>query len=268
MIPVKISVLFSSALLMLFHVSIANAQVQLLWTSPVTAGYKGGVYDISVGKCRYCFVIDTSTHQCKLYDADNFSLTYTITNIGTYDYPYCCLPGMNGNGHPEVLFTGGQVRIIDPSTGAVVYSWPANYALSGYYTTPMSNTIRLLLQNTSAGSYSLFVYSLGITTQASQENNAGTLPNHITVQQNFPNPFNPSTIIRYSMNHADHVSIEVFDITGKLVKTLFSERQEPGEHFTLWDGSGNGTSIVSSGTYFYTVTIGNEIQTRKMILLK
>jgi hypothetical protein len=268
MIPVKISVLLSSALLMLFDVSTANAQVQLLWTSPLTVGQKGLIWEVGSGKVRYCVVIDTSTHQCNLYDADNFSLTYTITNIGTYDYPYYCVPDMNGNGHPEVIFTGGQVRIIDPSTGTVIYSWPASYTLLGWFTTPMSNTIRFVFQNPSAGSNSLVVYSLGITTQAGQENNAGTLPNHVTVQQNFPNPFNPSTMIRYSMNHADHVSVEVFDINGKLVKTLLSERQEQGEHFTSWDGSGNGTSIVSSGTYFYTVTIGNEIQTRKMILLK
>jgi hypothetical protein len=261
--------LLSFVLLVLFIVNNANAQVQLLWTSPASTN-AGVISNTNLSMTRqYFYIIDTSAHQCKLYNADNFALAYTITGLSANDYPYYLLDDMNGNGSPEVFFANYTVgaRIIDASTSKVIYSWPANYAYYGYFITPSSNTLKIAFRNSSN---SLVVYSLGITiaSSVSQQSNAGFLPSHLTLQQNFPNPFNPSTTIEYSMPHADNVSIEIFDITGKLIKTLISERQDAGEHFTLWDGSDSAGSRVSSGTYFYLLKYGNSQAARKMILLK
>ncbi len=258
-----------STALFSFMMSNAVAQVQLLWTSPSTVGEKRPLYEINLFSVRYYYLIDTSAHQCKLYNSDNFTLAYTITGVGAYDFPICRLNDMNSNGHSEVFFlTNGSARILDASTSAVIYAWPSSYQYYGLSTTTGNNTIDAYFRTSSSGSYSFVVYSLGITTSALDGNDNSTLPSRMTLEQNFPNPFNPRTVIEYSIPHADHVSVEIYDVTGRLVKTLVSGRQEAGPHFTSWDGTGNAASIVSSGTYFSVVRIGNDIQSRKMIFLK
>jgi FlgD Ig-like domain len=245
-----------------------SGQVQLLWTSPATVGEKRPLPEVNSSKVRFCYVVDGSTNQCRLYDADSFSLVYTITGVTANETPWYCLNDMNGNGSPEVFVLGAPPRIIDASTSVVIYSWTTNDEWVGFFTTPGSNTLKIAFWNPASGSNSLSVYSLGITEAVGQSNSTGTLPNQFTVQQNFPNPFNPKTTIQYAMPHADHVSIEVFDIAGKLIKTLVSEWQEGGLHSIVWDGFGANGLGLSSGTYFYTAKIGNEIEARKMILLK
>ena len=257
------------ALLILFIVDNATSQVKLLWTSPPSTGTVS-LYSVPPNSISYLYVLDTSAHQCKLYNADNYSLSYTITGLRPNDFIYCILKDMNGNGSPKLFIwnsTSGD-RIIDASTSSVIYSWPANYQFAGIFITPSSDTVKIAFSNSSDNS--LLVYSLGITvtTSVAQQSSSSILPSQVTLQQNFPNPFNPSTTIEYSMPNADNVSIEIYDITGKLVKTLISQRQAAGEHSIVWDGSNNAGSTVSSGTYFYLLKYNNSQDVRKMILLK
>src|SRR5208283_6098988 len=143
----------------------AKTQVQLLWTSPTTSGfYKGALYEVGSSSIRYFYTIDTSTHECNLYNSDNFSLAYTITNVGNSDDPYYCLNDMNGNGSPEVFFYSSPAKIRDAKTGAVIYSWTASDVFQWIGTTPGSNTIKIAFRNPITGNSSLSVYSLGITT--------------------------------------------------------------------------------------------------------
>lgn len=87
------------------------------------------------------------------------------------------------------------------------------------------------------------------------------LPKQIALQQNFPNPFNPTTKIFYSLAQSSLVKLEVFDVTGKMVKKLVAEIQQKGEHFITFESDG-----FSSGIYFYRLEAGNFVQTRKMVL--
>jgi hypothetical protein len=90
------------------------------------------------------------------------------------------------------------------------------------------------------------------------------------LDRNFPNPFNPTTRIRYSIRTKGHVSLRVYDVTGALVTTLIDEVQAPrAEGFTVeWDGSSNGGSTVASGVYFYRLVTEGFDETKKMVLLK
>jgi hypothetical protein len=87
---------------------------------------------------------------------------------------------------------------------------------------------------------------------------------------NYPNPFNPTTTIRYSIRSQGHVSLRVYDVTGALVRTLVHEVQTPrAEGFEIeWDGSSNAGSRVASGVYFYRLVTEGFDETKKMVLLK
>jgi hypothetical protein len=84
---------------------------------------------------------------------------------------------------------------------------------------------------------------------------------------NYPNPFNPSTTIRYTMKERGLVTIKVYDVAGRLVKTLLDEVRDAGEHAALWDGTNNRGGTVSSGIYFYEMRAKGFGTTKKMILL-
>ncbi len=88
-------------------------------------------------------------------------------------------------------------------------------------------------------------------------------PSSFTVHQNFPNPFNPTTNIRYELPYAGNVTIKLYDAIGKEVKVLSSKHETAGFHQLLFDGS-----QVASGVYYYSIQMGEFLQTRKMILVK
>lgn len=94
------------------------------------------------------------------------------------------------------------------------------------------------------------------------------IPNEYALSQNFPNPFNPSTMINYSIPNNSLVSIVIYDLLGREVKTLINTEQNAGNYQVLWNGDNNYGSKVSSGTYFYSIRSSDFHQVRKMILLK
>jgi len=89
------------------------------------------------------------------------------------------------------------------------------------------------------------------------------LPNTFELYEPFPNPFNPTTVIRFSVA-ATHASLlQVFDITGRLVETLIDKDLNQGEYTIQWNASS-----LSSGVYFVRLTSSMKTQTRKVLLLK
>jgi len=99
---------------------------------------------------------------------------------------------------------------------------------------------------------------------------AASLPKTFALAQNAPNPFNPATAISYSVPDGTSlaVSLAVYDIRGKLVRTLVNQVKNAGTYTVFWDGSDESGVQVSSGVYFYRMMAGSFIQTRKMVLLK
>ena len=86
--------------------------------------------------------------------------------------------------------------------------------------------------------------------------------------QNHPNPFNPSTSIEFSVAREGHVELGVFDLSGRLIRTLVSETRASGNHTVTWDGRNDSGGAVSSGMYFYKYSSGGETTSRKMTLVK
>ena len=97
---------------------------------------------------------------------------------------------------------------------------------------------------------------------------AGLIPEKTMLFQNYPNPFNPVTMITYQLPKSGFVEIKIFDITGRLVRTLISEQQEFGSHQILWDSRNESGQTAASGLYFYQIRFENSFLSSKMLLLK
>jgi uncharacterized protein YcfL len=91
------------------------------------------------------------------------------------------------------------------------------------------------------------------------------VPNSFGLEQNFPNPFNPSTMIRYALPMNTHVSLTVFDAMGREAATLVNTVQQAGTYAVSFDA---GAAHLSSGIYFYRLQAGSFLSTKKLLLLK
>jgi hypothetical protein len=88
-------------------------------------------------------------------------------------------------------------------------------------------------------------------------------PAMFALAQNYPNPFNPATTIRYNVPEKQFVSLKVYNVLGEVVSTLVSEEKSAGQHIVTFDAG-----AISSGVYFYTLTMGNAGISKKMIVTK
>ncbi|HSG27371.1 MAG TPA: FlgD immunoglobulin-like domain containing protein, partial [Candidatus Krumholzibacterium sp.] len=86
--------------------------------------------------------------------------------------------------------------------------------------------------------------------------------------QNSPNPFNPSTTIRYYLRGRSPVHLEIFDVSGRRVSRLVDRIQDPGPYTIVWDGKDDEGDRVSSGIYIYRLKAGKETLSKKMVLLR
>ncbi len=95
------------------------------------------------------------------------------------------------------------------------------------------------------------------------------LPKVYSLEQNFPNPFNPSTTIKFTLPVKGHVSLKIYNVAGQLVKTMQDGVMDVGSHDLTWDGSNNLGTSVASGVYFYKINAGDNYENmKKMVLLR
>jgi hypothetical protein len=88
-------------------------------------------------------------------------------------------------------------------------------------------------------------------------------PRGFDLRQNYPNPFNPFTIIQYSVPQKSHVILKVYNMLGQEVETLVDKNQEAGEHEVQFEPKGK-----ASGAYFYVLQAGDNLETKKFVLLR
>ncbi len=97
---------------------------------------------------------------------------------------------------------------------------------------------------------------------------AGVLPSAFVLYGNFPNPFNPLTTIKFDLPRDGHVALRIFDLSGRVVRTLVDENLARATHEYQWDGSDDAGHRVASGTYYYRVESDQNAATGKMMLVK
>jgi len=100
------------------------------------------------------------------------------------------------------------------------------------------------------------------------DNRNETFLQGFAIEQNFPNPFNPVTTLRYNLPENGHVNITVYDMLGRKVRTILNQQQDPGYKSLIWDATNDYGKPVSAGIYLYQIQAGEYISTKKMVLLK
>ncbi|MYA21710.1 MAG: T9SS type A sorting domain-containing protein [Gemmatimonadetes bacterium] len=96
-----------------------------------------------------------------------------------------------------------------------------------------------------------------------------TRPEAFALADNFPNPFNPTTTIRYALPQAADVELTVYNVVGQPVRTLIAEYQSAGRYAVEWDATDDSGHSLSSGMYLYRLQAGGEfLKVKKMLLLK
>ncbi|MBO6586180.1 MAG: T9SS type A sorting domain-containing protein [Gracilimonas sp.] len=173
-------------------------------------------------------IISSDVNIGEIYAWDNHSIRHSSNYGNDFNILY---------NNDEVVITG-----LDINNGELFFS--------------TNSTIYKLEENQPIPIYSI---------PTSIEDPKSLLPSKIKLNQNYPNPFNPSTVIRFRLSQSTQVSLKIYDVLGNLVQTLVSEEALPaGEHHHTWNAGSN----ISSGVYFYRLVTGQEVLTKKMILIK
>ena len=112
---------------------------------------------------------------------------------------------------------------------------------------------------------------LSLLTEVKQQPPPAVVPTTLVLHKNFPNPFNSSTIISFTIPAVlanSNAELSLYDIQGRLVKRLFSQKFPAGNFATRWDGTSNTGNTVATGVYFYHLVVGNQQQVGKMSFVK
>ncbi len=94
------------------------------------------------------------------------------------------------------------------------------------------------------------------------------LPSSYSLSQNYPNPFNPSTKIQYTLPENAKVTVRIYDMLGRVIKTLVSGEESAGMHQITWNGDNEAGQKVATGIYMYSISTNKFVQTKKMVLMK
>ncbi len=175
---------------------------------------------------------------------------------GPFAGKFAYLGDVDGDGNTEVAMSFQGVP-----DSITVYSEVFNPADSTYARTrveAMPNPHRAFMRVLSSD---------GISTSIS--NDRVILPDDFVLHSNYPNPFNPSTTFSFTLPLDKRVSVRIYDMTGRLVRTLINdEHYAQGTHSVDWNGLGDSGLAVASGQYIYTLEWGQFRQARRMVLVK
>ena len=100
------------------------------------------------------------------------------------------------------------------------------------------------------------------------KNSPDVMPSNYFLSQNFPNPFNPITTLKYELPADSFVDVTIYDMLGNVVNNLINTNQSSGYKSVQWDATNNQGELVSAGVYLYKIQASDFVDTKKMILLK
>lgn len=166
----------------------------------------------------------------------------------------------------------GMLRILVWSLGAEIIPKGTDYLLLVYLSG--EGTILLDTAEVSDNLGQILTYEevdcseLWVDCPELEEKENLSLPENFTLFQNYPNPFNLYTNMLYKLKGEFFVKLEIYDLLGRKVKTVISEKQTPGFKSLVWDGKDEDKNLLPSGVYFYRLKVGDQEKTKKMVLLK
>ena len=200
---------------------------------------------------------------------DTVTITARVSNFGLQNITsnvmvrfYKGNPSEGGTQIGESTITGG---IQSRRSKYASVNWTVPAATPGnarmYVVIDPNNTItNEVHEKNNKGWAPLSDYSLPVGISSNIENQ---IPERMELLQNYPNPFNPSTTISFRIKSNELVSLKIFDVTGREVQTLVNEKLNAGNYDFYWNAS-----ALTSGVYFYRLTAGSFIETKKLMLIK
>ena len=151
----------------------------------------------------------------------------------------------------------------------------AQFSINGTITDPSSVPINnafveIIDEDDTTNYYSTYTNESGsfiISNITDVYKSSNKLPNNFLVLSNYPNPFNPSTIIYYELPRAENIEIKIYDIIGREVRTILSKFQKAGIYNISWDGRSNFNKPVAAGVYLCRLKTKDQSKVHKMVLL-
>ncbi len=171
----------------------------------------------------------------------------------------------------------GATTIVDLDAPVVISAWGGYHEhginLDGY---TQGDKIDLRLWSESEGRELRVVADLDsdefgtgpLTSGTANASIQDAIPTEVNLSQNYPNPFNPTTRIDYSVVSDGNVTLNIYDITGRLVSTLVDGYVDSGYHSVMWNGLDSNGKMVAAGIYFYSLQSETSSMTRKMVYMK
>lgn len=166
---------------------------------------------------------------------------------------------------PNVLFVGNDVGpYVSFNSGQSWEFLGTGFPMVSVYDFKIHPTAYYLV----AGTHARSMYKIDLTQVVGINSGVSSIAEGYALNQNYPNPFNPVTNISYTISNSDDVSIKIFDMTGKEIRTLLNKFQNKGSYSLVWNGTDNSGSSVGSGVYFYRLQSGNFSETKRMVFVK
>lgn len=171
-------------------------------------------------------------------------------------------------------------RMTTPDYALVIHDDPTDLTdpgptcyLSNVYSAPVEGTISLAFRlNFTSAQHWVDIGAIGIVVEpivsaVGEDDLIGRLT-ELSLSPNQPNPFGSHTAIEYALESADHVDLEILDVSGRVVRSLFEGHQPMGEFRVIWDGRDDAGLELESGAYYYHVRIGDRAGSRGMVMLR
>lgn len=200
------------------------------------------------------------------YDDDGFSIVLDDEGqddgVGTGIHQYQLITG--GSLPPGTPLTGNWAPDLDGTNGTL-----PDYPLNRFDGMDANGSWTLAVSDCAAGESGIVVqWSLILEGDTVATGMGDKLPPAPISLWAVPNPFDPGTTIHYGVPQGGPVTIRIYDVHGALVRTILSDRREPGVYSEKWDGTDDRHQRIGAGIYFCRIEVGGQSEVRKLVLMK
>ena len=226
--------------------------------NPYTAWNSGWSYrndGVDIEKCS-----DAITNGYNVgWTASGEYLTFTVNVLQDGKYNIAArLAAPNTGGSIGVSFDNNDLTVVSVLATGGYQSW-GTQSLGKYDLTAGTHVLKTIFF---FGGFNVNLFDLAYVGPMSVPNEKA-LPILHSLEQNYPNPFNPATVIRYSVQTATRVTLNVYDVLGKHIATLVDKEQNPGNFSIIFDAIN-----IPSGVYYYRLSAGSFVESKKMTVMK
>ena len=161
-----------------------------------------------------------------------------------------------------------SLHIANAASDSSFLSWDSK-ELIGEDQLFLNNSINMLIDTTASffGNQHIII-TYQPNTSSVEKSYGETTKRSFRLYQNYPNPFNPTTTIKYQLHKDGKVTLQIYDVLGRLVRTLVNMKQAAGYYDLCWDGKNDRGQSVPAGLYFYGIQAGEFRAVKKLLLIK